>query len=170
MIILEGPDNSGKSTLGKILSEKLHLEIVHPGGKPDNPDIELSMILNQMKLSETNIIHDRITCISNMVYNIFRGAESDIDYSFMCDQFANSSTIIYCRPPMEVLLNLSNHVVKEHDSVDQINLVNNNCKQIIIAYDTIMQFIHHIPYDYTSDSIDELIHDIKNSEDWNGIN
>lgn len=65
MIVIEGPDNAGKTTLANILAQDLSLEVIH-SIKPDNPRAGEGR-LNWMA-SNPQAIYDRASCISEAVY------------------------------------------------------------------------------------------------------
>lgn len=157
MIILEGPDNSGKSTLAHLLSKELSMAVIHPGSAPGNKAEELKMILSQLSLMDAPVIHDRVTFISNMVYNIFRGENTGTNYGRYCREIRPPSKIIFCRPEYSDLLSMDNHVIKDYDTRSHIDMINKNAIQIVTAYDYIMQFIPHIKYDYRNSKIDLIL-------------
>ena len=159
MIILEGPDNTGKSTLAESLTLKLDWPVIHPGGKPANQAEELRMILHQLKLSKEDIIHDRVTCISQPVYNVFRDDAIDLSYRFYLDEMLKNPNcvIVYCRPPKWKILDLATHEAKAHDSPEHLKMITDNAVHILSEYDKMFETIPHVKYDYTVDTIESLL-------------
>lgn len=159
MIIIEGPDNAGKSTL----AHKLGLEYKHPGPAPIN-NFELNMCLHtQLQLMKLPIVHDRVTCISHQVYN--EGWFNNHLLRQYLDQFIACKQVlfIYCRPSESHLMNFAHHKAKDYDTEDHIKRVINNQHQFIQLYDKIFESIPHIVYDFTDQDmfkykfIDEII-------------
>lgn len=100
MIILEGPDLSGKSTIGKRIQSICELPIHHAGGPPQGVLEILQRVIN----TSQHRILDRHPCISEQVYGHIRGVMLMTD-EFM-DQILHEQqpTIIFCNPTLEHLL------------------------------------------------------------------
>lgn len=159
MIILEGPDNSGKSTLARELANLTRYLVIHPGGAPIDAAHEIQCMEEQFKQSGLNVIHDRVTCISQPVYNTMRNTSGpSIGTCKHIFKLLNHrhNLIIYCRPPNEIVLSMQNHVVKSHDSPEHIKLVEANQEKLVASYDLLFSLVPHIKYDYTIDSAEDL--------------
>jgi len=65
MIIIEGPDNCGKSTLAKSLSVMLDIPVVHEDVPQDLYPALRTLALMPYRPYQ---IYDRVTCISDLVY------------------------------------------------------------------------------------------------------
>ncbi len=164
MIIIEGPDNAGKSTLAAILSKTFNLPIHHAGGPPKNYD-EIMERSNYILNNSSGFIFDRVPFISEPVYSILR------NYNLFADEFEVYNRlkklkpiIIYCRPPDNIILDLTTHGVKDWDDLDHLLGVSNNIKKLVDRYDEVMNSSYLPPcrlYDYTSDGIDNLIEWVK---------
>lgn len=61
-----------------------------------------------------------------------------------------NSVLVYCRPSDSVLMNFSNHQIKEHDSPDHIEDLKQNMRTYIDRYDQLMSTVDHVKYDYTT--------------------
>lgn len=151
MIILEGPDGSGKSTLAGMLADELNLPLVHSGGRVlTKEDRDRRM---QEVLDSPHQVRDRVACISEQVYgpilrrsNIFAG--TDWLHRLMEER---RPLVIYCRPPIPVLMRLENHRVKEeHEDEEHVKQVVENQMLLIQGYDHLMQHVTCIKYDYTN--------------------
>jgi hypothetical protein len=152
MIILEGPDNSGKSTLAKLFKMR-GFAVVHPGGAPSSPQQEEDMMLAQANNAALQIVHDRVTCISNPIYNLYRGdSKPDMRYGYwLSETLAKPGCVlVYCRPPIENMLNFATHEAKAHDSAEHLKMIESNAINLIKSYDLMMSFVPHIQYDYTN--------------------
>ena len=148
MIILEGFDNSGKSTLASAIEWPKY----HPGPRPTSLKAEIGCITDQILMvrSECNVVYDRVTCISQLAYNpnpsymAFR--------TVVAEYMANHATLIYCRPPIEVITDFSRHEIKTYDDEQWIEYVQENADVIVKRYDSIMRKLNHIVYDWTKPS------------------
>jgi hypothetical protein len=142
-IILEGMDNSGKSTLAK----KFGLEIVHPGPRPKTWGEEQNCLDNQLRECRNPIVMDRVTCISSQVY---KGRLFDHAYMSYLDRmvFTKCCVIIYCRPPRNVILKLDSHEVKPYDTAEALANIKLNGHNYIESYDQLFKSTPHLVYNY----------------------
>lgn len=150
MIIIEGPDNSGKSHLGKSLARDLKIPLEH-SVKPDPAWTDLQALDNAiMQLIPQNIIRDRTYTLSEWVYGpICRGrsALGHLHRGALFNLMHNRHLIIYCRPKDEVIL--------KNDGREQMEGVLENHLAIIKRYDTLMDAliasnsVEVVEYDYT---------------------
>lgn len=148
-IILEGPDNAGKTTLAsRIMKAAPGVEYHHPGGKPDNWDHEKACILEQLGwLDSESIIVDRITSISQQVYN------PDLRYEQMRDEalqqmMLKKPVIIYCRPSTDRLMRFNDFTWREGESEEHKQKIIRNQHIFIERYDKIMRNVPCISYDF----------------------
>lgn len=143
-IILEGFDNSGKSTL----AASLGLHVVHPGPRPRNDEETLVCLETQLMMCNMSVVMDRVTAISQPCYAMV----PDFDrYRRYIERMVNTPycIIVYCRPPIEVIKNFSNHVVKDYDDEDKVKWLEANADRIVSNYDELMSKTPHFKYDYT---------------------
>lgn len=108
-IILEGPDNSGKSTLAAVIQEKIGWDIVHAGDACTPEDVQ-QRLLNDISTMQTNVIMDRSCIISETVYSAALGRPQLFDGRswFRKLQFLDSvgdTLIIFCLPPVDAIEN-----------------------------------------------------------------
>ncbi len=147
MIILEGPDNSGKSTLAKKLNEIMDWPVEHSGGPTTHEDRHIRM-MEVMEKSE--VIMDRVPCISEPIYgSICRGINCFEGTKYLENLLKNKPIIIYCRPPTSVIINIE-HELSKYANKDHLDMVEDNKFAIVGAYDTLMSNIPHIYYDWTA--------------------
>lgn len=59
------------------------------------------------------------------------------------------ATLVYCRPPIETILDFSNHEVKEYDSPEHLKELQLNGLQVIHRYDALFESLPHYRYDWT---------------------
>lgn len=142
IVVLEGADNSGKSTLAQRLSKDLGIDVVHPGGPPKNIVEVIARCNEQSQVfqlsTEVDFIFDRITCISDLIYR--SRPEFDRVFGIFQGQLKSMKNvvIIYCRPSDERLRNFDDHVTKEHEDEAVVQHAKDNIDRIIEEYDNLM--------------------------------
>lgn len=103
MIILEGADGTGKSTAARLLSEKLHLKVVHSPGYIEN--FFIAALNYHMMFPSEVIVYDRFY-FSELVYGpILRGESRVPDwFNFYIDNMLAKvkPLIIWCDVPNDV--------------------------------------------------------------------
>lgn len=114
MIILEGADGSGKSTVGNSIQRSSQLELIHAGGPLK--DSEEFRRRCELQLSSFGKILDRISPISELVYgSILRGhtliPELEI-WGYIESFIADKWMMVYCRPGIEILMH---HAINQMD-------------------------------------------------------
>lgn len=142
-IILEGADNSGKSTL----AQKFGLEVKHPGPRPKTWSEENNCLEGQLRDCGLNMVMDRVTCISSQVYTrkLF-----DKRYMNYLDRmvYTTGCVVIYCRPPTDVILDMSNHEIKPYDTPKHLKDLAENAESYLKAYDLLFASLPHLVYNY----------------------
>ena len=156
-IIIEGPDGAGKTfTLNDIIGTYTDYNpaprVCTSIGGPLIGD-ELIDYLREYGCVE-GMVYDRHPCISGLVYDaVFaREAQSSVarELQKMFRAVLDCATVIYCRPPMEEIVNAV------HAS-PQMAGVARNIYRIVDTYDSLMQgAIPHIQYDWTTDDLPNL--------------
>lgn len=155
-VIVEGPDNSGKSTLCAALRTHFPLVAFQHSGGPPKDEGEFFSRINRLLSHKKPVIFDRFPIISDHVYgpvvrgeDIFKGNWE----GYVNRMMARRPIIIYCRPPNDVLMRgMDNHPVKEHETAEHVERVKRNALELIRRYDVVMgQLVcHH--YDFTQGS------------------
>lgn len=146
-IILEGFDGSGKSTLAGCFG----LDVRHPGPRPKTFEEERTCLEEQIKLSGEEVILDRITAISTPVYTNLKSPWDQRYIDYLNRMLSTMHCVlIYCRPPIEHIMNLSNHSVKSYDTPEHLAEIYGSAHQIIKRYDEFMVRFPHRKYDYTN--------------------
>lgn len=150
MIILEGFDGAGKTTL----ANKLKFPVKHAGGPPKTLQQLITNLKEQGAWCGQRVILDRVTCISHQVYgnNMY---DTKLMHCLRQMLDCKNTILVYCRPPDEVLLDFSNHEIKEHDSEEHIEDLKRNVRLYIDRYDELMSPLIHVKYDYTVDGNNE---------------
>lgn len=132
MIIVEGMDNSGKTTLVRHLTDKFHLFGVNSRMKMVNQESMETFFRHSMTLQSkiSTLIFDRYHLISEPIYGpIIRGNSiiSDVALRAMYMVLAMSNAMtIYCRPADDQILQFTE---------PQMDGVKENAGRLIQAYD-----------------------------------
>jgi thymidylate kinase len=160
MLIIEGPDNAGKSTLIEKLKEEFHLKSFHAGGPPKNQsDIDKRKIDAHQNCLE-KIIQDRNYFISDIVYGgVLRKEPVYDNLVSLLKMLTTKPMVIYCRPPLDHLLGMKNHKVKDHETEEHVASVKENQLLLVHHYDELMKIVAlHTPfiqYDFTQGFLKE---------------
>jgi hypothetical protein len=129
MIIVEGPDGSGKSTLIKLLSTELGVGIAKRVVAPDT-----TPMTDVKKWTEGNVyggfqatLFDRHRLISEPIYAPAMGREPAPGFSdpiWMCEMmavfYANRPIIIYCLPDLQTVIDNVNNPETDNWTVAQV--------------------------------------------------
>lgn len=151
MIIVEGMDNSGKSTLATRLAYDLQGCVIANKRKPQ----VLSHFLQQIALATASdammpTILDRVSAISEPVYGILRTRQFEL--TDLLPVWMMMGLVVYCRPPLSVVTNFGGR--------EQMAGVIEQASKLYDRYDLIMERVSHyqevIEYDYTKDTYQSL--------------
>lgn len=109
-IVLEGPDNAGKTTLAAYLSEALGIPVVHSGGPSKYPG-EVNERSRTFNASDADRIYDRHPCVSQNIYQdaLATGGER-VSGDLIGEFYEQRPFIIYCRSRGT----LDGHEMSEH--------------------------------------------------------
>lgn len=135
MIIIEGPDNSGKSTLANDLSSQLRMPVLSSIRPPADATLWAKVYHGHDQLHPQRGIRDRLYAISEYVYGrVLRGGSEigDRHSEVMMDLLSRPYPIIYCRPSLEFIKD--NHR-------PQMPGVMENIERIVFEYDYVMNFL-----------------------------
>ena len=147
-LVLEGADNSGKTTLAKDLRQlNPRLKYLHAGSAPRDEDHEALCMLHQYeKCARPNVIVDRVTCISQQVY---QNKVFDSRYMRELDKLLRIGVlIVYCRPSTDRLMSFEKFTWRDEESEAYKQKVLDNQHEYIHRYDKIMEQVPHIHYDF----------------------
>lgn len=161
MIIVEGADNSGKSTF----AHRIGLTVYPAGPAPKTPDEEKKCLTEQRARSHDNCVSDRVTCISQQVYG-GRLFDRILGEELIDMITVPSVVVVYCRPPNRVLMDMSTHKVKGYDTEEHLQKIMDNQHVFIERYDSLMSTIPHVVYDWTDNEVylPEFINLVVNSQ------
>ena len=142
-IIVEGFDNSGKSTLARSLG----FEVLHPGPRPKSLGEEYDCFVKQLDQARKPVVMDRVTCISTPCYT----SKDWQNYAHWVRRMTEMPhcVIIYCRPPIEAIKDFSRHICKGYDEAKHVQWLIDNAERVVDNYDLYMSQVPHMKYDYT---------------------
>lgn len=129
IIVIEGPDNTGKTTLGLAIAKQLRAVFV----KAERPSSGVRLqnfhnILEYAKTYSGTVVADRHVAISEPIYGqIIRGGHQ-LDPSEMSACLNRIDVIVYCRPPRD-------RILETIDERPQMEGVVTKLNEIIHAYD-----------------------------------
>ena len=160
MIILEGMDGSGKSTI----AQRIGLPVVQPGAPPKTKELEAWFFETQLKAAYgPPVVYDRVTCISQQVYRKRLFDPWYIDPLYKLTHTVGV-VVVYCRPPDALLLDLTRLKAAEHDTPEMLQLVRDNAETFVNSYDELMQIVPHVRYDFTRDNADDFVRFIRSTQ------
>jgi thymidylate kinase len=159
-IILEGPDNAGKTTLAQKLMTRAGVLYHHPGGRPNGYDGEMHCIEEQITMLDLNehIILDRCTPISQQVYNPDpKWDEVRMDALSVMQKF--EPVFIYCRPSDDKLLRVQDLTWREGETEEHMQKIIRGQHTFVQRYDVLMNKIPCISYDFEDEAHAKIIED-----------
>jgi len=177
IIIVEGMDGTGKTTLVQQLAHHLDVESKKFVKSSSGPDEDYKSILVDNTVSEINELetasaegrpikrlYDRFPLISEAVYGpILRGHNcfGDQYHPLRSRLLALKTVIIYCRPHRDV-------IQANIQQAPQMSGVQEHFRELLSAYDKLFLELTETPvnsyitlYDYTRDEVRELIYNIR---------
>lgn len=149
-LILEGPDNAGKSTLARFLQDHVpHVVYMHPGGAPKDMAAEAKCVEDQASFLLNNefCILDRTTTISQRVYNPDPTADR-----YRAEQLRRmqdlGALVVYCRPSTDQMMAVDKFLWKDYDTEEHKQKIIQRQHEFIQRYDEIMRRTAHVAYDF----------------------
>lgn len=170
MIIVEGYDCSGKSTLVEKLGRWTGFTTPHAGGPPKDLNHTRRCLARCAARMTRPMVQDRVTQISESVYGMLeRPAMSALSLSRIGD-LRLARLMVYCRPARTTIYDkLEHHVRKDHDTQQLMLRVLANAETLIGVYDTVMcmarDYCDVFVYDYENptheDALKSIIEEIQ---------
>jgi len=159
VIVVEGYDCTGKTTLVEKISTWTGFVVRHSGGPPKDLNHVRRCLARCASRMTGPIIQDRVTQVSEGVYGMLcRPSMSALALSRVSDlRFAR--LLVYCRPGIETILNrLQTHQLKDHDSVEHAEYVLRKAETMIAIYDTVIEmarpYVDVFVYNYERVNVD----------------
>lgn len=131
-VIVEGPDNAGKSTLCSALAARTGRNIVASGGREVSPE----EIINRCRFllaKPDSVIHDRHPIISQPIYGANVLPNTPIPDELIEQLYAQEPLFIYCRASVE--RGMGDHVATERDTAEYVDTVTARYEDLVWAYD-----------------------------------
>jgi thymidylate kinase len=161
LIILEGADGNGKTTLLKQLQRDTNLPIFYSGG-PKTSEVMFNMLegLEKRAEEEQTYLCDRVPFISEIVYSSSMGRQPVIGITELMDYWNLPIKVIYCRLQNsdEALANMSRET-KAHKPLEHTKNVEKYYDNIVEGYDYIMENME-------KQGVDVFEYDWKNPEHY----
>jgi len=146
LILVEGPDKAGKTTLAKRLSYLLGWHYLHTGPAPDlNKAFEHN--LNALLVYRDKVVIDRLHLSTRVYGPIFHNQNllSTYDIEVLEGLLrSKKAMVVYCRPPSDIMDAQLEEVDDPYESLALANVVRE-------SYDSLMRKrddVYH--YDYTT--------------------
>lgn len=166
MIVVEGFDGTGKSTLSEALGKELGWPVYHPGGPTkDLMDVAACLHRSNLRYSE-RCVQDRCTHISESVYSMMTRPDRAALALSHLGNLMTPRVVIHCRIPSHVVLDrIRNHVAKEHETEEHVRSVIENAAALLGIYNTVMALVerHRLVrvYDHTRHDLQAFIRTVK---------
>ena len=151
MIVIEGMDNSGKSTLAQALADYLEL-IVQESEGPPKSDEEINERVDAYE-KMVDRIFVRHPVISNAIYGKFRPEGNPITPGRTMIFYESKPLLIYCDAGER---GFDGHVLKDHDTPRHQELLNTHKVDLLQEYRLWAAQYAHFIY-RIGDDMDELI-------------
>ena len=133
MIILEGPDGGGKSTLAELLAQTLNLNHIRSEGPEKYPGEINERISKYHKEygGRHNAMFDRHPCVSQLAYSLVH-QQSKPDDKLVARLYTMRPLFIYCRPDPT---NKTHTASGEWDTPEYLRSVEDNYDKLMKWYD-----------------------------------
>ncbi len=149
-IILEGHDNSGKSTLARKMAEYMELIIQESEGPPLSDD-EINARVDKYETMQDRLFV-RHPVISNAIYGQFRPEGDPITEGRRLLFYNHGHIIVYC----DAQRGYEGHVIKDHDTPEHQELLHRRKDELLTAYRIWAAQNAHFVY-RIGDDVDRLI-------------
>lgn len=162
MIVVEGYDGTGKSTVAEKIGLRLDAPVHHAGGPPRDEADVMGCAARSLWRMNAWCVQDRVTQVSHSVYAMLRRPrESAIALARIGDLRA-ARLLVYCRPSRgTILANVERHKAKCHDTDAHVSFVRAHADALICVYDTVIELARpYVPiatYDYENDDLEKLM-------------
>jgi len=153
-IILVGPNSSGKTTLAAALSKSLQMERFHSGNAPIDDEAIMTCVITQGKMLRNNRIVDRVTAICHPIYNTPLS-------KCIVDRLYGAALALAARYPIIYCVAEGSPVDKDKYPEGHYEMIVRDKEYIVDRYELLMDSLAHIRYDWTKDSYEELLKELR---------
>lgn len=130
IIVVEGHDNSGKTTLGAQIAKAIRAVYIKAERPSAGPDLLVyHSILREAQRYSGHVVADRHVAISEPIYGPICRGSHDLNQGDIALCLGDIGLLIYCRPPDDVIL-------KTMGDRPQMDGVIDHAPEILKAYDS----------------------------------
>lgn len=164
IIIVEGCDGSGKTTLAMDLAKRMRAVFLKCERPQEGVDLmRFDYLLQTATVYSGVVVADRHVAISEPIYGMICRGKHDLKEKEIEECLSRVSHIVYCRPSSDQI----KHSIGVHDHMEGVV---DNLPKIIVAYDDFFLSKHTWRrgfgpavhrYDWTKDKITDLMSELK---------
>lgn len=137
IIVFEGADGAGKSTLAKRLAAKYQAQYYHSGGPKSKQDMHRILLdLEDMAESSKLYLVDRHPAISEFVYSRVFDKDLIVPIPTLTDAWKYMTLVVHCVAPKDQYV--ISKEFKEHKSDSHTKFVEANADRIKAMYNALM--------------------------------
>ena len=153
-IIVEGVDNTGKSTLARMLARRLDFTLMESEGPPRYKG-EINLRVERYLRNSPRTVYARHPCVSQPIYAVIRNDPPDmtIDHQLVIEFYDQKHILVYCHDSNR---GLETHVHKEHDKPEHLAAITNHYDELCYQYRTWALNHAHLNY-RIGDSMDRIV-------------
>lgn len=132
-IILEGPDNAGKSTLAMRLATELKRQVIQSEGREKYPgeiNERVKRYINDYRTQPS--IFDRHPVVSQEIYALVK-SNTPVDNLLSVEFYNSRPLFVYCRA--KPTRGMVGHVAKAYDEPDYLKTIEDTYPRLVKAYD-----------------------------------
>ncbi len=153
MIVVEGFDCSGKSTLVDKLQRWTGFAAKHSGGPPRDLNHTRRCLARCAGRMTQPVIQDRVTHLSEGVYGMMHRPGMAALAISRLEDLRLARLLVYCRPSTATILDrLAHHRLKGDDTPEHVEFVTRHAETLICLYDALIHIAaQHVDvyfYDY----------------------
>lgn len=154
MLIIEGPEGSGKSKLAQFLRDNSRFEVHHFGPPPADPNELEHRLEKSQALLSLPIIQDRSSWVSEPIYSVLLGTGPVSTWPAYVEGLKSMrAKVIYCRPPEETIKESMCRSPKVYKNATYERRILLNADRLISLYDEFMEQLNPwLRYDWTLES------------------
>jgi len=157
LVIVEGPDGGGKSTLVKTLLTNGYFTSLHTGGPPSSrAELQERVVkINEaIRTAPGTLILDRHPAISDPIYSKVTGSRAYMTSGELWDSLRGVPFyLVYCRGTPDSMRGYIDRTAKYHKPPGHLMQVIQHHGEVVKLYDAFFKKTPHIPFDWQKDSV-----------------